>query len=314
MLPSPEETQEILDTPASCDAVQQLKAIAALKIQAVENVIEAEEGGQIDADVADEAIEDILAQSIELDAIALSIELEDVQDEVENIITVGSPAEDFGTALVALIAEEADSFEEGLAGVSAETGIDEDTLLDYANNRAMPSPEEAMAIGGCFNCCHEDPSAMQHLVSLADDGMADYARAQDNITAEFAAIRAEREALERQQAIQHRLKGIEHQADKLYAERRITPEQRRRIMPTDIAPDERANFSAFFSATAERLGTSPESYLDCIEFTLNFLGQGAQIDPILMSDFSAYTNNNPEPLDQTEVRGLKEFRSSHSYG
>jgi hypothetical protein len=103
-------------------------------------------------------------------------------------------------------------------------------------------------------------------------------------------------------------------ADQLYSERRITPEQRRRIMPTDIAPDERANFSAFFSATAEKLGTTPENYLDCIEFTLNFLGQGAQIDPILMSDFSAYVETNPEPLDRHEVQGLKAFRSNHSYG
>lgn len=302
MLPTPEATQAILDAPASCDAIQQLKAIAALKIQAVENVMEAEEGGQIDADVADETIEDILARSIELDAIALSIELEDIQEEVENIIVVGSPAEDFGTALVALISEEANSFEEGLAGVSAETGIDEDTLLNYANNRAMPSPEEAMAIGGCFACCHDDPSAMEHLVSLADDGMADYSRAQDNIT------------IERGQAIQHRLKGIEHQADRLYADRRITPEQRRRIMPTDIAPDERATFSAFFSATAERLGTTPENYLDCIEFTLNFLGQGAQIDPILMSDFSAYVAQDPEPLDRSEMQALDNYRAKNGFG
>lgn len=314
MLPSPEATQAILDAPASCDASQQIKAIAALTIQAVENVIKAEDSGQIDADIADEAIEDILANQIELQSIALNIPLEDIQEEVENIITVGSPAEDFGTALVALISEEANSFEEGLAGVSAETGIDEDTLLDYANNRAMPSQEEAMAIGSCFACCQDDPSAMEHLISLADDGMADYARAQDSITAEFAAIRAEREAIERGQAIQHRLKGIEHQADRLYAERRITPEQRRRIMPTDIPPDERANFSAFFSATAERLGTTPESYLDCIEFTLNFLGQGAQIDPILMSDFSAYVNDNPEPLDRNEAKALDDYRAKNGFG
>ena len=314
MLPTPEITQEILDAPASCDASQQIKAIAALTIQAIENIIEAEESNQIDAEIADEAIEDILANQIELQSIALGIELEDIEEELEQIAIVGSPAEDFGTALTALIASEADSMQEGAMMVSDQTGIDPDTLWDYCNNRAMPSQEEAMAIGSCFQCCHDDPSAMEHLISLADDGMADYSKAQNQLTAEFAAIRSERESMEHQANIQHRLKGVERIADQLYADRRITPEQRRRIMPMDIAPDERANFSAFFSATAQKLGTTPDRYLDNIEFTLNFLAEGAQIDPILMSDFGSYVEQHPEPLDRTESIALDSYRASYGFG
>lgn len=310
MLPNPEQTQAVLDRPACCDASQQIKAIAAMVIDSIEDLLEAEDGGQIDADAADEAIENILAQQLELQAEVLSLQLEDVAEEVEQVVITGSPAETFGEALTMLIAEEHGSMEDGFAMVSEHTGIDAQTLYDYANGDDMPSPDEAMAIGNCFQCVNDDPSALQHLVSLADDGMADYS-ADNRLNAEFAALRNERAEFSRRAEIQHRLKQVERMADELFRENYITPDQRRRIMPQGLEADDRADFSAFFSHTAQQLGTTPEQYLDNIEFTLNFLKAGGVQNFALTTDFSMY--QEPEPLDRAEEVAIAKYRSAHGY-
>jgi hypothetical protein len=314
MLPTPEETEAILMEPAANDALQQLKSIFVITYQAVGNILEAEDTGQIDADVAEEAIEDVLAHQLELQAIALSLSLEDIDEDVDRIIEVGSPAEHFAEAFVALIGAEHDSFEDGLAMVSEHTGIDQDTLLDYANNRALPSQDEAMAIGSCFGTCQDDPSAMEHLVALADDGMADYARDRQSLTAEFAAIAREREAIKQEAATAHRLKAVERMADDVYSAGFMTPDQRRRIMPSGIEADERANFSAFFSQAAQKLGTTAERHLDNIEFCLNFLASGEKLNPMLMADFASYDYAQAEPLDRANELALREYRQRKSYG
>ncbi len=309
MLPNPEQTQAVLEREACCDASQQIKAIAAMVIDSIEDLLEAEDGGQIDEDTANEAIENILAQQLELQAEVLSLQLEDIAEEVEQVVITGSPAETFGEALTMLLAEEHGSIEDAAAYVSEHTGIDTETLYDYANGDDMPSADEAMAIGNCFQCVNDDPSAMQHLVSLASV-MADYS-ADNRLNAEFAALRNERAEFSRKAEIQHRLKQVERMADELFQNSYITPDQRRRIMPQGLEADDRADFSAFFSYTAQSLGTTPEQYLDNIEFTLNFLKAGGVQNFALTTDFSMY--QEPEPLNTTEEVAIANYRSAHGY-
>lgn len=309
MLPNPEQTQAVLDRPASCDASQQIKAIAAMVIDSIEDLLEAEDGGQIDEDTANEAIENILAEQLELQAEVMQLELEDIIEDAEQITIVGTPADTFGEALTMLLAEEHGSIEDAAAFVSEQTGIDAATIYDYANGDDMPDVDTAMAIGNCFAVCHDDPSAMQHLVSLASE-MADYS-ADNRLNAEFAALRNERAEFSRKADIQHRLKQVERMADDLFQNNYITPDQRRRIMPQGLEADDRADFSAFFSHTATRLGTTPEQYLDNIEFTLNFLRNGGVQNFALTTDFSMY--QEPEPLGSAEEAAIAAYRSTHGY-
>jgi hypothetical protein len=311
MLPNPDQTLEELSIPADNDAIQQLDATYALVRGSIRHIFDAEQTGSIDREAGDEAIENILSEQLQLQAQILSIELSEIDEDVDRIMEVGYPATTFGEGLTALLAAEHESFEEGLNHVSSQIGIDADTLIDYCNGDDLPSQQEAMAIGSCFQCCHNDPSAMQHLVSLADNGMADMSRQQSQFEAEFAALRQERADFHNKQELQHRIKAAERLADEMLANNYISPAERRELLPMNIAADDRQDFTAFFSMSAESMGVSPSSYMDCIEFTMQFLSKRGKVVPTLITDFSAY--QEPEPANRQDLEYLANYRSKHSY-
>jgi hypothetical protein len=311
MLPSPEKTLEELNIPADSDAIQQLDATYALVRSSIRHIFEAEQDATIDREAGDEAIENILAEQLQLQAQILSIELVEIDEDIDRMTEVGYPAEDFSEGLTSLLAAEHESFEEGLNHVSSQTGINADTLIDYCNGDDLPSREEAIAIGSCFQCCHDDPSAMQHLVSLADNGMADMSRQKSRFDAEFAALRQERADFHNRQELQHRIKSAERLADEMLANNYISPAERRELLPMNIAADDRTDFTAFFSMSAESMGVSPSSYMDCIEFTMQFLSKRGKVLPTLLTDFSAY--QEPEPANRENLEYLANYRIKHSY-
>jgi ribosomal protein S18 len=315
MLPTPEQTDAELNLPADNDAIQQLDATYALTRSTIRHIFDAESDGTIDEMAANEAIENILSEQLQLQAQILSIELAEIDEDLDRVMEIGYPAQTFSEGLVALMGAEFASFEEALEMVSANTGIDTDTLIDYCNGDDIPSQEEAMAIASCFNCMQVDPDAVDHLVSLADDGtedmMADMSRQRSQFDAEFAALKRERAEFSRTQELQHRIKAAERLADEMLASNYLSPAERRELLPMNIAADDRSDFTAFFSATAQAMGVSPSSYMDCVEFTMQFLSKRGKIQPTLITDFSAY--QEPEPANREEMEYLAAYRAKHSY-
>lgn len=317
MLPTPEQTRQELDTPASNDAIQQLDATYAYLRSSVRDVMEAEEDGLINQDTADEAIRDLVATQVELQTEILDFPLEELGDDLEAIQATGYPAQSFGEALTALIAAESGDFDDAIAQISANTGIDPEIIADYCNGDDVPTGEDAEAIGLCFRCCHEDPDALDHLIDLAQlegsemEDIADMGRQSAQLSAEFAALRNERTQMSERADLQHRIKAAEKMADEMLAASYISPAERRELLPIDLAPDDRADFTAFFSMSAEAMGVSPSSYMDCIEFTMQFLAKRGKVQPTLLTDFSLY--QEPEPANREEEDYLASYRSKHSY-
>lgn len=317
MLPTLEEIVAELQTAPVSEAIAQLDGIYVSTRRAIVNVIEAEDEGVIDSDTAEEALEDILSKQVDLQTEVLQMEIPELIEELEQTEEEGTPIETFGDGFAMMLAEEYDSIQSGLNTISGHTGIDQQTLIAYLNDQMVPDPNTAAAITSCFEMCQENPELIDQMAMIAGDQMAETAEyaANQNQIAQFAyerqAFAQERAEFARQGQIQQRLKAIERMADDLYNNNYITPDQRRRIMPQGLEADDRAEFSAFFAQTATKIGTTPEQYLDCIEFTLNFLQDGGQQQPMLLADFGQY--QEPDPIDSQEAAQLTGYRKLYGY-
>jgi hypothetical protein len=284
MILTPEQARAELSTPPQSDTEAQLDAIYAKFRADTREVTQAEANKRIHSEQADKVLYNLSAELIEDITDILYLDLETVDENIDEIVETGSPVSTFGEGLIALIVSEAPSFEEGMSHIEDATGMDLDTLTDIANDRMMPTPGQAMAILGCFECCQHDSEDMQLMMSFIDPNMqgesAEMSRYSSRLEAEFALVAQQQSVLIDRENERVRLANIDREfqaisakADRLLNDQYMSPAEHRELIP-QIPAGKTADFAAYFSAYAEAAGTTAEQELDRAAHTLAFLESG----------------------------------------
>jgi hypothetical protein len=326
MILTPEQARAELSTPPQSDTEAQLDAIYAKFRADSREVTDAEAAQRIDPNVGDEVLYNLLAEAVEDFSEVLNLDLETVDENIDEIVETGSPVSTFGEGLIALIVSEAPSFEEGMSHIEDETGMDLDTLTDIANDRLMPTPDQAMAILDCFECCQSGSEDMQLMMSFIDgsytpsmheEESAEMSRHSSRLEAEFALVAQQQSVLIDRENERVRLANIDRQfqsisakADRMLAEQYMTPAEHRELIP-QIPAGKTADFAAYFSAYAENAGTTAEQELDRAAHTLAFLEKRGKQNFVLTADFSKYSQ--PEPLGSAEEAAIAAYRKENGY-
>jgi hypothetical protein len=306
-----DEAIEVLSTEPINQAIAEIRIAAAAAEVVIVKILDAEASGAIDADDANEQIQNVLALEVQAKCEALeaeadvSLDLGDVADELDAIELTGSPIQTFGEGVCNLILEQCDSIEEGMMAISQETGIDLDRLDDIAADEAMPSPEEAMAILSQFHGLDEND--IDHAMSLVAGGMGNYSN--DNAQlARFSHIQSQldeqRQAIAAQYEVDNlcaRFRYLSDRADRAADNKQLTPAERRELIP-QVDADRLRETIVYFARD-----TDVEANLDKIESQLEFIEKSEPKNYPIMANFS----QNIVPKSGNDF--LESYRAANGY-
>lgn len=318
MLLSLDIAQAELCSPPETEAIATLISSFGTALKSYREVLAGEESGQIDSEIADEVMGNITENLLILIENTLQLDFSELVEELEASGGEESeiPLETFGEAFTGLLVADASSYEEGINYVSQATGIDFNTLVDYANNRSMPSSDEAMAICQCFPSC-QDANVMEAIMDTVDcESECDTAEMSqyNNLAAEFSILAAKTAAKERVEAISIRLRNAQREADAMLVSRIITPAEYRELTPIseDLEAQDLPQFAAYFSGLCEHEGTSAELEIDRMEHTIAFLNNRGTVVSPMFAEFSQQ-NYNPSP-QVDDGKALDSYRKTYGYG
>lgn len=301
-----EQLQQLSDY----EEIQRLNENYVNFVTLVHDALEAEAGGKVDSDDVDATV----GQAIE-DHAQNQLNIFDIEVEVEFEPEITSAAgADFGDALSGIINDNFDDAAEGIAAVSEVADITPEEVQAYLMGQAAPIPEVTEAIADHF--LSDDEMAYQQFMLL---GQAAYSEAmpEDMEPAEMSAdvqnLRAEFNSIQTEREVGFRLRQLEKIADQLEDKNILTPAERNSLLRS-------ANFSqdvdsvAVFCQFCTNSGINPNTYLDNVEFCLNWKAQSGP------SNYSAFFSQEVEEVidvNAQEKEESKEFvtdyRSRHGY-
>lgn len=299
------------------EEIQQLNANHLAFIAVVHQALEMEDAGEANSDDVDATI----VQAIEDNAEA-ALDVFDLEVEVE-FEDVNSAGADFGEALSVILEDEYENPGDGIQDIAEMTGVTPEEVQAYLMGQAAPSPEICRMIADHY--LSDDPNAHQQFCMLGmnayeaamdDNGMGEYSEMDavdvqmsaelDDLKAEFSAIKTERE-------VGTRLRELEKIADNLQAQMILTPAERNSLLRSAEFSQDQDSVAAF-SQFCFGNGVNPHTYLDNVEFCLNWKMQTGP------SGFSAYfSQESDEPIDLAQIETqesqnfLAEYRSRNSY-
>ncbi len=308
---------EQLEQLSNYEEIDQLNENYVRLVMLVHSVLEAEETGQVNPEDVDatigQAIEDHAQNQLDIFELEVEIEL-----EPEIINAAGS---DFGDALADIIDNNFDDAAEGVATISQVGGVTPEEVQAYLMGQAAPSPEVTEAIADQF--LSDDEMAYQQFMLLGQEA---YREAMPGMeSAEMSAatssvlnnhiqdLRAEFNSIQTEREVGFRLRQLEKVADQLENQNILTPAERNSLLRS-------ANFSqdvdsvAVFCQFCANTGVSPNTYLDNVEFCLNWK---AQAGPSNYSAFFSQETDEPIDISVEEKQESKEFvtdyRSRYGY-
>ncbi|MFN6560045.1 MAG: hypothetical protein RMY28_009575 [Nostoc sp. ChiSLP01] len=301
-----EQLQELSDY----EEIQQLNENYLDFVTTVHQALEAEAGGQVDSDDVDATI----GQAIE-DHVQNQLDIFDIEVQVEFDPEMTSAAgAEFGDMLSSIIDDHFDDPAEGIAVVSEVANITPEEVQAYLMGQAAPVPEVTEAIADHF--LSDDEMAYQQFMLLAQEAYREAMPDDDEpveMSADLSNLRAEFNSITTEREVGFRLRQLEKIADGLQDRHILTPAERNSLLRS-------ANFSqdvdsvAVFCNFCTNSGINPNTYLDNVEFCLNWKAQAGP------SNYSAFFNQEVvEEIDTTahEKEESKEFvsdyRSRHGY-
>ncbi|MCC5616370.1 hypothetical protein LC605_15085 [Nostoc sp. CHAB 5836] len=300
-----EQLQQLSDY----DEIQQLNENYLGFVTLVHSALEAEADGQVDSGDVDATI----GQAIE-DHAQNQLDIFDIEVEVEFEPEITSAAgADFGDALSEIIDNNFDDAAEGIAAISEVADITPEEVQAYLMGQAAPVPEVTEALADHF--LSDDEMAYQQFMLLGqaayqeampDDEPVEMSADVQNLRAEFNSIQTERE-------VGFRLRQLEKIADQLEDKNILTPAERNSLLRS-------ANFSqdvdsvAVFCQFCTNSGVNPNTYLDNVEFCLNWKAQSGP------SNYSAFFSQEVEEVIDVNAHEKEEsfefvtdYRSRHGY-
>lgn len=301
-----EELSELSDY----EEIQRLNENYLIFVTLVHNALEAEAGGQVESVDVDatigQAIEDHAQGQLDIFDIEVDVEFE------REIISVAGA--EFGDALAGIIDDNFEDAEEGIAEISDVANITPEEVQAYLMGQAAPVPEVTEAIANYFLA--DDEIAYQEFLLLGQEAYREAMPEIDEsveMNADIQDIRAEFNSIQTEREVGFRLRQLEKIADQLEDQNILTPVERNSLLRS-------ANFTqdvdsvAVFCQFCANSGVSPNTYLDNVEFCLNWKAQAGP------SNYSAFFGHEVEESIDTSVHEKEkdqefvvDYRSRHGY-
>lgn len=299
------------------EEIQQLNANHLAFVALVHQALEMEDSGEADSEDVDATI----AQAIEDNAEA-ALDVFDLEIEVE-FEDVNSAGADFGEALSEILSDEYENPRDGIEDIAEMTGVTPEEVQAYMMGKAAPAPEICEMIADQY--LSDEPEAHKQFCMLGmrayqaamdDNGMSEYsmdAPADVQMSAELDNLRAEFSAIKTEREVGTRLRDLEKIADGLQERMILTPAERNTLLRSAEFSKDQDSVAAF-SQFCFGNGINPHTYLDNVEFCLNWK---SQCGPSSYSAFFSQETSEPIDIAHAEVQEsqqfLTEYRSRHSY-
>lgn len=326
---------EMLETLAQMSDYEEIQALNAnyiAFIAVVRQALEMEDSGEADSDDVDATI----AQAIEDNAQA-ALDIFDLEIDVE-FEDVNAAGADFGEALAEVLEASYEDPEDGIEDISEMTGVPPEEIQAYLMGRAAPSPDVCRAIADQYLA--DDPEAHEAFCDLGMDAyesamsemddmddiedmddtadmggmasksMSEYSREDvEDITDELNTIRT----IQVEREVSARLRELEGIADDLQSRMILTPAERNSLLRSAQFSKDQDSVATFSQFCFDQ-GVNPHTYLDNVEFCLNWK---MQCGPSNYSAFFSQESDEPMALAEAEYREaqsfLDDYRSRHSY-
>ncbi len=285
----------------------------------LEEVIEAEDAGEMDDEETDQAIAAILIEHSEETIEIFDLEIEPAEYSESNNY-VASFREGLSSVLAGLIAEEYENPEDGIADIAEATGADIKTIEEIISGDAVPDLVMGQQIAEVFDSLQDDNAYKEWngLVSQAygevaqevststpvevmenpetQEALATMSAQQNNLIAEFNQMKSQAQLAEE-------LRILDQQASDLVDQGIITPYEKTELL---------GNFSdvedgiALFSQACQLANTPPAVQLDRIKYYLHTKQRTGQ-PSALFSEFSDGTPLDASALTDSDQAFVSEY-------
>ncbi len=279
-----DEAIAVLTEDSPNEEIDELKICFAEQVMAIEQIIEAEDDGEMDDEEADTAIAQVITESAQehLDIFALEIEPIEMSAEDEGLITF---SEGFADTLTNLIAEEYETPEDGVADLADATGLEPEVIIGMIEGEVVPDTATADAMASVFDSLQNSEAYKQwndlttrayaeaiEEVKEEDDDSIEPALA--TMAAENNQLRAEFNAMQTQSALAEELRILERQANDAVSEGILTPYEKQLLLGSQ---DEKEDRTALFSSSCQEMGVPYQTQLDRIKFYLHVASQRGEV-------------------------------------
>ncbi|NJO63802.1 MAG: hypothetical protein HC836_38150 [Richelia sp. RM2_1_2] len=274
----------------------------------IRQLLQMEEEGEASSEDVDQTI----GQAIE-DHAENQLEIFDLEFEVD-VANDAPPSIILGAALAQILNTYYTDADTGIAEMSAVAGITPENLMDCFTGEMIPSVDACGMIAEHYltsnsNDYQDFMAICQAAHEVADKSSYDSEYMKETeysaVIPEVQELRAEFNALQIQNEVGMRMRHLEKQADNLLNQNILTPAERDSLLRSDAFkndPDSVAVFCSFCAAN----DTEPSSYLDKVEFCLNWK---AQCGP---SGYGAFFNQMSEiPIENPETVQDAQFVNSY---
>lgn len=282
---------------------------------AIEAAMDAESAGEMGEEETDAAIAQIITEGAQNKLDIFNLEIHEAVDEYEdysaNNQTI-SFSQGMGMVLSNLIAEEYQTPEAGKNAIASATGLSISDVDRMILGEAVPDTDTANSITACFSAT-QDEQGFKEFMSLAANAqneVAQFSNRQNNLeppievlqnSSEINQLKAEFNALKKQQELGDVLRGLDRQASLLLQDGRLTPFEKKKLFGETLDKEEGV---ALFSAACSANNVSPETQVDRITYYLSVVADRGQV-----IQFNEYQDD--EPINQVEAEAASEYSENY---
>ena len=282
---TPEDIAEELNSPPEFEEIQGLDVNYAVLRKTVRQLLQMEEEGEASSEDVDQTI----GQAIE-DHAENQLGIFDLEFEVD-VDNDASPSVILGAALAQILNTYYTDAETGIAEMSAVAGITPENLMDCFTGEVIPTPAGCEAIATHY--LESNPEDFQDFMMISQAASeaagvevsgSDFMREEySSVNPEVEELKAEFNAIQIQNEVGIRIRQLEKKADSLLNQNILTPAERNSLLRSDAFKEDQDSVAVFCAFCANN-ETEPHSYLDNVEFCLNWK---SQCDP---SGYGAFFN------------------------
>ncbi|MDJ0594426.1 MAG: hypothetical protein QNJ72_31365 [Pleurocapsa sp. MO_226.B13] len=264
------------------DQIDEFVINAANTKNALEELMDAEEEGQMGEAETDAAIAQVITESAEMNLEIFDLEIEAMDEYSADNQTI-SFSQAMGMTLSNLIAEEYETPQAGKSAIASATGLSQPEVERLILGEAVPDTDTANSITACFSATQSE-AGFKEFMSLAANAINEVAQfsADESTTpvevlqnsSEISQLKAEFNALKQQQELGDVLRGLERQASLLVQEGSLTPFEKNKLFGKSVDREEGV---ALFSAACAANNVAPETQVDRISYYLSVASDRGQV-------------------------------------
>lgn len=254
------------------DQVDEFVICCAQQKMGIEEIMDAEEDGEIDPEEADAAIAQIITEGAQrhLDIFDLEIEPIEMGADTSEYISFSQAT---GNVLAGLIEQEYQTPQDGIAAIMGATGLEQNEVQSIISGQSVPDTSTASAIASVFDTLQQD-NEFKQWIDLTSNAYSETTQAQPEgstpelvaMSAELDRVKADFAAQQQQMDLAQSLRVLERQASDLVAEGCLTPYEKKQLFGNEA---EKEDSVALFSQVCLTNNVPTSTQLDRVQYYLH---------------------------------------------